>query len=77
MGAGASQPGGASATSPKTASTAAPNHHIAIGGLTGITHGAQRHVTWSLYHETGYHTIHLQHGQPQRRCRLHPLHSRI
>ena len=49
---------GASASS----SSVGPAHHVAIGGLTGITHGTTRHVTWTLYNEhSGYHVIHLAH----------------
>ena len=60
MGAGISNPSG-TVTVTANGSTTAPNHHINIGGLTGLTHGSLRHVTWSLYHESGYHAIHLQH----------------
>ena len=60
MGAGISNPSG-TVTVTANGSTTAPNHHVTIGGLTGITHGSLRHVTWSLYHETGYHSVHLQH----------------
>ena len=60
MGAGISNPSG-TVTVTANGSTTAPNHHVTIGGLTGITHGSLRHVTWSLYHESGYHSIHLQH----------------
>ena len=67
MGAGISNPSGA-VTITANGSTVAPNHHVTIGGLTGITHGSLRHVTWSLYHETGYHAVHLQHdGMTGRR----------
>ena len=60
MGAGISNPAG-TVTVTANGSTTAPNHHVTIGGLTGITHGSLRHVTWALYHESGYHAIHLQH----------------
>ena len=60
MGAGISNPSG-TVTVTANGSTTAPNHHVTIGGLTGLTHGSLRHVTWSLYHETGYHSVHLQH----------------
>ena len=60
MGAGISNPSG-TVTHTASGRTTAPNHHVTIGGLTGLTHGSLRHVTWSLYHETGYHAIHLQH----------------
>ena len=60
MGAGISNPSG-TVTVTANGSTTAPNHHVTIGGLTGLTHGSLRHVTWSLYHETGYHAVHLQH----------------
>ena len=61
MGAGISNPSGTVTVTAAGSTTTAPNHHINVGGLTGITHGSLRHVTWSLYHETGYHAIHLQH----------------
>ena len=67
MGAGISNPSG-TVTVTANGSTTAPNHHVTIGGLTGVTHGSLRHVTWSLYHETGYHAVHLQHdGMTGRR----------
>lgn len=52
---------GAAASHPAVPETVAPLHHIAIGGLTGLTHGSERSVTWSFYNESGYHVLHLEH----------------
>lgn len=60
---------GAAASHSSVPETVAPLHHIAIGGLTGLTHGTERSVTWSFYSESGYHFLHLEHdGLTGRRC---------